>query len=507
MLAPRLDGPLALQGGRMTKADLVEKVTAHIARTAGPLISKKDCARVVDSFLDAVKAALAEQHNIEIRGFGTFKIRQRKTRMARNPRTGDPGSRRAAGACLQAQQGVAGDGGGGERARHTLNRAPPPARPPAARTNRLGRFVLRGVATSLHIFREWFVRQLLVLCLPVPPAAQSGVSVKYEVSVPSPAARLSHVSAEFPAGRKDTLYVSLPAWSPGNYEIQNYAKYVRHFAAKTPAGRALFWDRLDKDTWRVATGRSERVTVEFDYLADTIDLSSARIVGDFGQFLGTNLFMFEEGQWQRPGEVRFSLPAGWQVTTALKSAGGGVYTAPSYHELVDAETFVGKYSLDSLQADGRWIRIAVWPADAYTPAVQRNMRTDGERIAKTENAIFGGPPYDAYTVFFNVIREPINFGGGLEHSASQFDIMPQGAFADAAGNFGDFMIPLMSHEYFHLFNVKRIRPAEMWPYDYHAEQYTPLLWWSECGTDHDSDLTNIRSWLWTGVPVLGNYGQ
>src|SRR2546427_3610957 len=70
----------------MTKADLVEKVTAQIARTAGPLISKKDCARVVDSFLDAVKAALAEQHNIEIRGFGTFKIRQRKTRMARNPR-------------------------------------------------------------------------------------------------------------------------------------------------------------------------------------------------------------------------------------------------------------------------------------------------------------------------------------------------------------------------------------------------------------------------------------
>jgi integration host factor subunit beta len=76
--------------GSMTKADLVEKVTAQIARTAGPMISKKDCARVVDSFLDAVKDALAEQHNIEIRGFGTFKIRSRKTRMARNPRTGDP---------------------------------------------------------------------------------------------------------------------------------------------------------------------------------------------------------------------------------------------------------------------------------------------------------------------------------------------------------------------------------------------------------------------------------
>ncbi len=74
----------------MTKADLVEHVTTQIARTAGPMISKKDCARVVDSFLDAIKEALREQHNIEVRGFGTFKIRQRKTRMARNPRTGAP---------------------------------------------------------------------------------------------------------------------------------------------------------------------------------------------------------------------------------------------------------------------------------------------------------------------------------------------------------------------------------------------------------------------------------
>jgi len=354
---------------------------------------------------------------------------------------------------------------------------------------------------------ESLVRQLLALFIAVPLAAQTGAPVKYEVSVPSPAAHLFHVSAEFPARGKDTVYVSLPAWSPGNYEIQNYARYVRHFGAKSAAGQALFWDRLDKDTWRVLTGKSERVTVEFDYLADTIDLSLARITGDFGQFLGTNLFLYEEGQLQRPAEVRFTLPAGWQVTTALKGAGSGPYTAPSYHELADAETFLGKYSLDSVQADGRWIRIAIWPGDAYTPAVQRSMRADLEKIAKTENALFGGPPYDHYTVFFNVIREPISFGGGLEHSASQFDIMPQGAFADAAGNFGDFMIPLMSHEYFHLYNVKRIRPADMWPYDYHAEQYTPLLWWSEGVTDYYADLTNIRSGLWTTEQFLNNVAQ
>ena len=351
------------------------------------------------------------------------------------------------------------------------------------------------------------MRHLLVLLVAVPLSAQAPTPVKYEVSIPSPAARLFHVSAAFPARGKDTLFLSLPAWSPGSYEIQNYARYVRHFGAKNAQGQPLFWDRLDKDTWRVVTGRSGVVTAEFDYLADTIDLSLARIAGDFGQFLGTNVFLYEERHLERPAEVRFTLPAGWQVTTALKGSGTGPYTAPNYHELADAQTFVGKYSLDSVQVDGKSVRIAVWPVDAYTTAVQGNMRAAVEKIAKSENGLFGGPPYEHYTVFFNVIREPINFGGGLEHSASQFDIMPQGAFADVLGNFGDFMVPLMSHEYFHLFNVKRIRPAEMWPYDYHAEQYTPLLWWSEGVTDYYADLTNIRSRLWTTQQFLENAAQ
>ena len=149
------------------------------------------------------------------------------------------------------------------------------------------------------------------------------------------------LTGEFPARGRDTLYVSLPAWSPGNYEIQNYARYVRHFAAATPNGQPLFWDRADKDTWRVATAQSDRVGVEFDYLADTIDLSMGRITGDFGQFLGTNLFLYEEGRLDRPAEVRFALPAGWQVTTSLHGSGVGPYTAPDYHELADAFTARG----------------------------------------------------------------------------------------------------------------------------------------------------------------------
>src|SRR5438093_1216143 len=202
-----------------------------------------------------------------------------------------------------------------------------------------------------------------------------------------------------------------------------------------------------------------------------------------------------------------SLPAGWQVTTALKGPANGVYRAGDYHELADAMTFVGKYSLDSLQADGKWIRLAVWPASDYSPAVARNLRNGVAKMAPVQNRIMGDapPPYDVYTVFFNVIHGPIGFGGGLEHSVSQYDIMPAQAFADpVSGTLGDFMYPLLSHEFFHLWNVKRIRPAEMWPYDYHAEQYTPLLWWSEGVTDYYADLTNLRSGLWTPDQFLAN---
>ena len=347
------------------------------------------------------------------------------------------------------------------------------------------------------------MRWLIGFLVAVPLSAQT---VKYEVSIPSPATNVFHVTAEFPAGGRDTLYVSLPAWSPGAYEIQNYARYVRGFGVRSATGAALFWDRYDKDTWRVATGKSERVTIEFDYLADTVDLSLARVVDDYGQFLGTNLFLYEEGQLQRPAEVRFALPAGWQVATALKGSGSGPYAAADYHELADAQTFVGTYSLDSLQADGEWIRLAVWPADAYTPAVARNLRSAVKNIALTEDRLMGGSACGSYTIFLSVMREPVSFGGGLEHSCAQYDILPQTAFADAQGTLGNFVIPLISHEFFHRWNVKRIRPAEMWPYDYHGEQYTPLLWWSEGVTDYYADVTNLRSGRWTAEQFLASAG-
>lgn len=340
----------------------------------------------------------------------------------------------------------------------------------------------------------------VTLLLSQPAGAQA---VHYEVSIASAAGHLFHVKADFPTTGLDTLLVSLPAWSPGNYEIQNYARFVRHFNVHDASGKAIFWDRVDKDTWRAGTGKATSLTVEFDYYADTIDLSQARLLPSFGQFLGTNLFLYQVGHLERPAEVRFTLPQGWDVMTALTRS-GDAYSAPNYHELSDAQTFVGRFARDSISVDGKWIRIAFWPSADYTPQVAKNLRDGIGRQAATQNALMGGAPYDVYTVFFNIIHEPLGYGGGLEHSASQYDMLPTGMFIDASGTFGSFVRPLTAHEFFHLWNVKRIRPAEMWPYDYREEQYTPLLWWSEGVTDYYGDLTDLRSGLWTADDWLGN---
>jgi predicted metalloprotease with PDZ domain len=351
----------------------------------------------------------------------------------------------------------------------------------------------------MRLYR-WPAAAVIPLLLLPQAAAQA---VRYEVSIASATGHLFHVKADFPTTGLDTLLVSLPAWSPGNYEIQNYARYVRHFAAHDPSGKALFWDRLDKDTWRVGTATSAALTIEFDYYADSIDLSQARLLADFGQFLGTNLFLYQVGHLERPAEVRFALPAGWDVMTALPRS-GDAYKAADYHELADAETFVGHFTRDSIAVDGKWIRIAFWPSADYTPAAAKNLRDGIGRQAATQNKLMGGAPYDVYTVFFNIIHEPIQYGGGLEHAASQYDILPTEMYADASGTLGSFMRPLTAHEFFHLWNVKRIRPAEMWPYDYRAEQYTPLLWWSEGVTDYYGDLTDLRSGLWNDDEWLAN---
>lgn len=335
---------------------------------------------------------------------------------------------------------------------------------------------------------------IAVLLLAAAPAAGQ---VHYTVSVEDPSTKTFHVRAEVPATGEATL-VSLPAWTPGHYTIENYARYVSAFTATDASGAALDWEKTDKDTWRIASGGADRVVVAFDFLADQIGLSGSHMRDDFGFFNGTNLFVYPETGLDFASTVEFDLPDGWEVATGLERSGESRYAAPDYHTLVDAPTFVGHFGIDSVTVDGVPVRFAVYPAEHASTGFGRASLEALGSIADYLHDFWGGVPYEDYTTLLYLADEQLSSFGGLEHANSHFDILP---LAVATGEAPPFVNYLYSHEYVHAWNVKRIRPAEMWPYDYADEQFTPLLWVSEGITDYYGVLTLVRTGLWTEEQV------
>ena len=144
-----------------------------------------------------------------------------------------------------------------------------------------------------------------------------------------------------------------PAWTPGSYEITNFARWVSNFTP-TAGGKPLAWDKLDYDTWRIQPAGAKEITVTFDYLADTLDNAMAWAKPDFAFFNGTNLFLYPEGRgFDFPATVRIHTQSGWQVVTGMAAGPeAGTYRDTNYHDLVDRPFLVGRFELDST-AGGR----------------------------------------------------------------------------------------------------------------------------------------------------------
>lgn len=342
--------------------------------------------------------------------------------------------------------------------------------------------------------RSWILPFALALATATSASGQE--PVRYLLRVDDPSSRTYHLEAELPATGEETL-ISLPAWTPGHYTIENYASKVSGFHATGSDGSTLDWDKLDKDTWRIASTGTDRVRVAYDFLADTINLSGSRLQDGFGFFNGTNLFVYPETGYEFDSTLRIELPEGWRIATELEEGDEpGLFRASDYHELVDQPTFVGNFGMDSVRVDGAWIRLAVHPAERLDTPFGRSALEALRQIADYLHDFFDEePPYDRYTALIYLPSEPIGFAGGLEHADSHFDILPAQAVDNPA------LLPLLqsllSHEYFHAWNVKRLRPVEMWPYAYDREQFTPLLWVSEGITDYYADLVLARVGTWS----------
>lgn len=332
---------------------------------------------------------------------------------------------------------------------------------------------------------------LFCLLLLISPAAaqKNNFRVDYTVKVASVEEQLFHVTADVQNVNQPFLELSLPVWTPGWYTIENYAKNILRFKATDAQGRRLPLIMTRKQTWRVPTKGVKQIRVEFDYKATLLSLNQAKITKDWALFTGTQLFLEAVGHRQSPSLVRFDVPAGWQIVSALKeTAKSNEFTAPDYDTLVDAPTQFGKFDVTRFDVEGKPHYFLTTPAGAVPKEKAQKAAESFAKVVKAQSAIFGGLPYEKYIAFYFFLPPDNNAGGGLEHNNSHVGIVNPRA-ADSP----ERLSGLFSHEFFHTWNVKRIRPAEMWPYDYSREQETPSLWVSEGLTNYYGILAELRA--------------
>ncbi|HYD54288.1 MAG TPA: hypothetical protein VEA99_16755, partial [Gemmatimonadaceae bacterium] len=329
-----------------------------------------------------------------------------------------------------------------------------------------------------------------------PLAAQSPAPrVLHTVEVRDPATRAFHVTSRFL--RVDQLPqrwidLALPTWTPGWYVIEDYAKHVRRLEFTDGRGKRLPWYMTDRSTWRVDTRGASEVQARFEYEAVALGLNQARITDDWAFFTGTQLFLEPVGYTQWASSVRFARPDGWRLLTSLRDTDDSLtFTAANYHELVDATTQMGRFDAKRFEVDGKPHWFIAAPAGALSGAQLDTMADHAARIARVQARVFAGTlPYPKYLYHYFFLPAETNAGGGLEHANSHVSIV--GPLGDASPT---AFSGLLAHEFFHLWNVKRLRPAEMWPYDYSDENVTPNLWVSEGFTNYYASMTLLRAGL------------
>ena len=312
-------------------------------------------------------------------------------------------------------------------------------------------------------------------------------NIRYEVAADRAAlqTRQLGVTTTFDVADDGVVLLSLPAWTPGAYEISNYARSVSGFRV-AENGVALRWDKLDYDTWRVRPAKAGHVTVTFDYAADTLDNAMSFTRPDFALFNGTNLFLYPEGRsMEFTSTVVIRTDADFLIATGMTPNGTRTYTATNYHDLVDMPVFIGKFDLDSATISGKTVRYATYPVGSVAKDVRAAAWEQLTRVIPVEVAVFGEAPWASYTVM-QIADSAFQGASGLEHANSHVDII------GAQGIGTDVQPSLYAHEIFHSWNVKRLRPADLVPYRYDRAQPTTWLWVSEGITDYYADLAEVR---------------
>ncbi|AOM76404.1 M61 family metallopeptidase [Pedobacter steynii] len=298
-------------------------------------------------------------------------------------------------------------------------------------------------------------------------------SFRFKVNMEDPQSHYYHVELRCEGFVKDKLNFKLPAWTPGYYWIMNFAKNVVRFKAETGSGKKLDWEKVDKNNWEVDSENAEIVIISYDVFAHTSSVADAFLDESHAYISPAGIFMHLSGELNHPAEVNLKFSDRWTaVSTGLDELKGkpNTYRADDFDTLYDSPIYIGNQKTMTFDVKGLKHTVAMVSPEMFDTTT---FIADLKKIVTSATDLMGHIPYKHYTF---IIMGPGQ--GGLEHRNSTA-VFSSASYMMKTKESYDRWLSFLAHEYFHLYNIKAIRPLSLGPFNYDKENLTRMLWVSE----------------------------
>jgi predicted metalloprotease with PDZ domain len=334
---------------------------------------------------------------------------------------------------------------------------------------------------------------------PIHPSVLPHTSLKihYWVAMPQPTTHLFEVKLQIRGWQSDRLDLKMPVWTPGSYLVREYARHLQDFETE-----GLAWQKLGKNHWQVETAGAGDITIHYRVFANELTVRTNHLDATHGFFNPAALCFYLPGFEYNPIQITIEPPhSEWHVATPLPAVVGQPLTfeAADFDQLVDSPFEIGKHQLYEFDVLGKPHQLAIWGQGNANPEA---IIADTSKIIEAEAKLFGGLPYDRYLFLLHLSAQGF---GGLEHQDACTLNYPRLGFR-TLDQYNRFM-QLVAHEFFHLWNVKRIRPKALEVFDYDRENYTPSLWFSEGTTSYYDLLIPYRAGIYNIKVFLDNLSK
>ncbi|MGD1808282.1 M61 family metallopeptidase [Dapis sp. BLCC M126] len=345
--------------------------------------------------------------------------------------------------------------------------------------------------------------------LPISPTITTP-AIQYKVSMPHPESHLFEVSLSVRLEQitssllqtSKKLDLKMPVWTPGSYLIREYAKHLQDFCAYSENERPLPWQKLGKNHWQIETLGVSEVIVQYRIFANELTVRTNHLDSTHGYFNGAALFFYIPECDKNPIRIKVISPkSDWQVSTSLPKIPDteNTFDAEDFDTLVDSPFEIGSHQLYPFEVEGKKHQLAIWGKGNAEP---EKLIPDIQKIIEVEAELFGGLPYEEYLFLLHISGKGF---GGLEHKFSCTLNYPRFGFRNKEK--ADRFMQLVAHEFFHLWNVKRIRPKALEVFDYEQENYTSSLWFSEGTTSYYDLLIPLKAGIYDVKTFLKGLGK